>query len=63
MSVRPGSSRARVWVAAIAAAGFIAAATGWVWFFVICALAGIPSLVLLWWLQRSGHFDRLETRP
>jgi PAT family beta-lactamase induction signal transducer AmpG len=44
-------------------AGFIAAATGWVWFFVICALAGIPSLVLLWWLQRAGHFDRLETRP
>jgi PAT family beta-lactamase induction signal transducer AmpG len=42
-------------------AGFIAAATGWVWFFVICALAAIPSLVLLWWLQRSGHFERLET--
>jgi PAT family beta-lactamase induction signal transducer AmpG len=43
-------------------AGFIAAATGWGWFFVICALAGIPSLVLLWWLQKSGHFERLE-RP
>jgi PAT family beta-lactamase induction signal transducer AmpG len=42
-------------------AGFIAAATGWVWFFVICALAAIPSLILLWWLQRSGHFERLET--
>jgi PAT family beta-lactamase induction signal transducer AmpG len=41
-------------------AGFIAAATGWAWFFVICALAAIPSLVLLWWLQRSGHFERLE---
>ena len=40
-------------------AGFIAAATGWVWFFVICALAGLPSLVLLWWLQARGHFDRL----
>jgi MFS transporter, PAT family, beta-lactamase induction signal transducer AmpG len=40
-------------------AGFIAAATGWVWFFAICALAGLPSLVLLWWLQRGGHFDRL----
>jgi PAT family beta-lactamase induction signal transducer AmpG len=42
-------------------AGFIAEATGWAWFFVICALAGIPSLVLLWWLQKSGHFARLET--
>jgi PAT family beta-lactamase induction signal transducer AmpG len=44
-------------------AGFIAAATGWAWFFVICALAAIPSLVLLWWLQRSGHFERLERKP
>jgi len=43
-----------------ASAGFIAAASGWVWFFVICALAGIPSLVLLAWLQRRGHFAGLE---
>ncbi len=43
-------------------AGFIAEATGWVWFFVICALAGLPSLVLLAWLQRRGHFKRLEPR-
>jgi PAT family beta-lactamase induction signal transducer AmpG len=43
-------------------AGFIAESTGWVWFFVICALAGIPSLVLLAWLQRRGHFKRLETK-
>ncbi len=43
-------------------AGFIAEGTGWVWFFVICALAGLPSLVLLWWLQRHGHFKRLEPR-
>jgi PAT family beta-lactamase induction signal transducer AmpG len=41
-------------------AGFIAESTGWVWFFVICALAGLPSLVLLAWLQRHGHFKRLE---
>src|SRR6202166_3500822 len=40
-------------------AGFIAESTGWVWFFVICALAGLPSLVLLAWLQRRGHFARL----
>ena len=31
--------------------GYVAAATGWVWFFVICTLAGIPSLLLLAWLE------------
>jgi PAT family beta-lactamase induction signal transducer AmpG len=41
-------------------AGFIAEGVGWVWFFVICALAGLPSLVLLWILQRAGHFAALE---
>src|SRR5450631_2020396 len=43
-------------------AGFIADATGWVWFFAICTLAGLPSLILLAWLQRHGHFKRLEPR-
>ena len=42
--------------------GFIAESTGWVWFFVICALAGLPSLVLLAWLQRHGHFKQLVPR-
>lgn len=41
------------------AAGFIAAATGWVWFFAICAAAGLPALALLAWLQHRGHFDGL----
>ena len=41
-------------------AGFVAAATGWVWFFAICALAGVPSLILLAWLQRRGHFAGLN---
>ena len=40
-------------------AGFIAAATGWAWFFVICALAGLPALALLAWLQHRGHFEGL----
>ena len=40
-------------------AGFIATATGWVWFFAICGAAGLPALVLLAWLQRGGHFDGL----
>ncbi|HXZ47132.1 MAG TPA: MFS transporter [Pseudolabrys sp.] len=43
-------------------AGFIAESTGWVWFFVICMLAGIPSLLLLGWLQRHGHFARLVAK-
>src|SRR6202011_5904373 len=40
-------------------AGYIAEATGWPWFFAICAAAGLPSLVLLAWLQRRGHFAKL----
>jgi PAT family beta-lactamase induction signal transducer AmpG len=40
-------------------AGFIAEATGWAWFFVLSALVALPSLLLLWWLQRGSHFDRL----
>ncbi len=42
-----------------AGAGYIASATGWAWFFVICALAGLPSLLLLAWLQARGHFKSL----
>ncbi|MBV8511298.1 MAG: MFS transporter, partial [Xanthobacteraceae bacterium] len=42
-----------------AGAGFIAEATGWVWFFAICALAAIPGLLVLAWLQRTGHFEKL----
>jgi MFS transporter, PAT family, beta-lactamase induction signal transducer AmpG len=44
-------------------AGYIAAATGWPWFFAICAAAALPSLVLLAWLQRRGHFAMLDRRP
>jgi PAT family beta-lactamase induction signal transducer AmpG len=41
------------------AAGFIAAATGWAWFFGICAAAGLPALALLAFLQWRGHFESL----
>ncbi|MGN6747039.1 MAG: AmpG family muropeptide MFS transporter [Xanthobacteraceae bacterium] len=41
------------------AAGFIAAATGWAWFFAICAVAGLPALALLALLQHRHHFDGL----
>ena len=40
-------------------AGYVATATGWPLFFAICVLVAIPSLILLSWLQRRGHFDEL----
>src|SRR5213080_3850016 len=40
-------------------AGFVAKATGWPLFFAICVLVAVPSLVLLAWLQRRGHFEGL----
>jgi PAT family beta-lactamase induction signal transducer AmpG len=40
-------------------AGYVAKATGWPLFFVICVAVAVPSLVLLGWLQRRGHFDEL----
>ena len=43
-------------------AGFVADATGWVWFFVLCALSAIPGFVLLAWLQAQGHFKRLVAK-
>src|SRR6202041_1517696 len=32
---------------------------GWAWFFAICAVAGVPALILLAFLQHRGHFDGL----
>jgi MFS transporter, PAT family, beta-lactamase induction signal transducer AmpG len=43
--------------------GFVAEASGWAVFFTITALAAIPSLILLAWLQSRGHFASLEKRP
>ena len=42
--------------------GYVAHAVGWAWFFVFCALCGLPALVLLAWLQRKGHFAGLAAR-
>ena len=39
--------------------GYLAHAVGWAWFFVVCALAGLPALILLGWLQKRRHFDGL----
>lgn len=43
-------------------AGYVAKATGWPLFFVICVAVAVPSLILLAWLQRRGHFVTLR-RP
>jgi PAT family beta-lactamase induction signal transducer AmpG len=42
--------------------GYIAATTGWMWYFVICVAASIPSFILLVWLQRGGHFATLSAK-
>jgi PAT family beta-lactamase induction signal transducer AmpG len=39
-----------------AGAGFLAERTGWPIFFVLSALAALPSLALLVWLQQRGQF-------
>lgn len=41
--------------------GFVAAASGWFWFFALSALAAIPGLALLWWLDRRGHFTAVAS--
>jgi PAT family beta-lactamase induction signal transducer AmpG len=41
-------------------AGYIAETTGWVWFFIICAAAAIPGLLILWLLTRRGAFAEIE---
>jgi PAT family beta-lactamase induction signal transducer AmpG len=43
-------------------AGFVAKATGWPLFFVICMLVAIPSLILLAWLQHRRHFETFQAR-
>jgi PAT family beta-lactamase induction signal transducer AmpG len=39
--------------------GYVAHATGWVWYFLICAMMAAPSFLLLAYLQRRGHFKAL----
>src|SRR6202521_4082618 len=41
-------------------AGYVAKAVGWPPFFAICVVVAVPSLILLAWLQRRGHFAGLE---
>jgi PAT family beta-lactamase induction signal transducer AmpG len=43
--------------------GYVVGSIGWPAFFVMTALAALPSLALLAWLQRRGHFDTLIAEP
>jgi PAT family beta-lactamase induction signal transducer AmpG len=43
--------------------GYLVEAVGWPAFFVATALAALPALALLAWLQRRGHFAALEAAP
>jgi PAT family beta-lactamase induction signal transducer AmpG len=45
-----------------AGAGFVAKATGWPMFFMLSVLVAVPSLLLLAWLQRRGHFEGVGRR-
>lgn len=40
--------------------GFVEHNTGWAWFFILCALTGVPGLCMLAWLQKRRHFDGLS---
>lgn len=40
-------------------AGFVATETGWAWFFAVTALAALPGLAVLAFLQARGHFREL----
>jgi MFS transporter, PAT family, beta-lactamase induction signal transducer AmpG len=48
----------RTYLASVA--GYVAKATGWPLFFAICVAVAAPSLILLAWLQRRGHFAQLD---
>lgn len=42
--------------------GFVAESTGWMTFFALSALAALPGLALLWYLQARGDFAAIESR-
>ncbi|MDO9412964.1 MAG: MFS transporter, partial [Pseudolabrys sp.] len=46
-----------------ATAGYLAEGIGWPLFFVVSSAVGLPSLILLWWLQMRGHFKALDVKP
>ncbi|MCP4619833.1 MAG: AmpG family muropeptide MFS transporter [Bradyrhizobium sp.] len=42
-----------------AGSGYLAEATGWFGYFLVCAASAIPSFIVLAYLQRRGHFETL----
>ena len=42
--------------------GFVVDSTGWMWFFIITAIAALPGFAVLAWLQMKGHFALEEHR-
>ena len=47
----------------VIATGFVAQAVGWPLFFLGTIVAAVPSLLLMVWLQRRGHFAQIERKP
>ena len=43
-----------------ASSGFLAAQFGWPWFFALTAIAALPGLFLLVYIDRLGHFERFS---
>jgi PAT family beta-lactamase induction signal transducer AmpG len=43
--------------------GYIADATGWFSYYLVCAAAAIPGFLLLAYLQQRGHFAKLAEKP
>jgi PAT family beta-lactamase induction signal transducer AmpG len=42
-----------------AGSGYLADATGWIGYFLVCAASAVPSFLLLAYLQRRKHFETL----
>ena len=47
----------------VPSSGFLVEGVGWINFFVLSSLAGIPALVLLWWLGRRVAIVEPEPEP
>ena len=53
------ASVGRVWVGPLA--GVLAESIGWPSFFIVCTVAALPALAMLWWLRESDA--RARGRP
>ena len=46
----------------VPSSGFLVEGLGWINFFILSTLAGIPALLLLWWLSRKVTIDEQLAR-